>query len=393
MKLTQSRIKKLVYDPNGPSSQIHFDDEHPGFGVRVYPNGSKSFILDYRLKGRQRRMVIGRFGIWSLDEARKQARRYAVEIDKGVDPLEQKQTEQGAPLFSSVCLDYIEEYAKSHKRSWKEDQRRINKHIKPKLGKRRIDAIRRADVMNLHGSLGKDHKYEANRVLALVSVIFEYARKQGHIDEAAVNPARGIDKFKEQKRDRWIKPEEMPKLIEAIGKCSNVYVRSALMLYLLTGLRKNELLRAKWEDVDLSRGEIRLPETKAGRVHILPLSDAAIAILRTIPKQEDNPYVFPGRRNGGHLIGIQKFWEDIREKAGMADVRLHDLRRTVGSWMATGGQSIQVIGKVLNHADLATTQKVYAHLSEDPVRQAMKEHGEKIISMSDIKQTQKEKTA
>jgi len=219
--------------------------------------------------------------------------------------------------------------------------------------------------------------------------MFEFARKNGYLPDDHRNPARGIDKFPENKRDRWIKPDEIPQLIEAISNHQNVNIRGALLLYLLTGLRKRELLRAKWTDIDLAHGELRIPavNSKNKKYHYVPLSKPAIEILNSLPRQEKNPYLLPGRKKGQHLVNIDIPWRKVRKAADLEDIRLHDLRRTVGSWLATAGHSLHIIGKILNHADSSTTQ-VYAHLSQDPLKVALEEHGEKNLDIAQIRKEQ-----
>jgi integrase len=384
MKLTKPFIDKLQYGKEGNKPHIVFDSEIRGFAVRVYPSGEKSFLIDYRFQGRQRRMVLGKYGVITLKQARDRAKSKLVDVLNGHDPIEDKKKKQSGETIEKLCMHFLENYAKVHKRSWKEDERRIEKHIKPAIGKLRIQSVKRSDIQKIHNNLGKEHPYEANRVLALLSVMFQFGEKNGFFIDNITNPARGIKKFNEHKRDRWVKPDELPMLILAINEHENIYIRSALWLYLLTGLRKNELLRIKWQDIDLTQGELRLPETKSGKVHYVPLSRPAISILEKIPRLEANPYVIPGRKQGQHLVNIDVPWREIRKKANLEDVRLHDLRRTVGSWLATSGHSLQVIGKILNHADIGTTQKVYAHLAQDPLKKAMEEHGEKISSLMKV---------
>jgi integrase len=260
--------------------------------------------------------------------------------------------------------------------------------------------------------------------------MFELALEWGFLEEGAPNPAKRIKKFAEEKRDRWITPEELPRLAKAIDTEDNIYVRSALWLYLLTGARKTEILQAKWDDIDWERKELRMAETKAGRVHYLPLSGEALALLRELPRLKGNPYILPGRRNGRPLVNIDKPWRRVRDRAtvmfwaeyegevshlineltesleraptcheveqatnfelsnGIRDVRLHDLRRTVGSWLAQAGNSLHLIGKVLNHSNQSTTA-VYARFQQDTVRDALEQHGQRIMGAAKKKQTAK----
>ena len=204
------------------------------------------------------------------------------------------------------------------------------------------------------------------------------AKLWGFVDEAWPNPATGIPTHPEESRERWITPVELPSLAKAIDEESNIYIRSALWLYLLTGARKNELLNARWNDVDWDRKELKLSETKAGRSHYIALNEPAIQILRSLPQQNRNPHLFPGAKEGQHLVNISKAWLRVRKRAGVEDARLHDLRRTVGSWLAQSGNDLHLIGKVLNHSQLATTA-IYARFSQDIVHQAMEGHGKRIL--------------
>lgn len=171
----------------------------------------------------------------------------------------------------------------------------------------------------------------------------------------------------------------MPRLAEAIDNEENLYARKAIWLYLLTGLRKTELLQARWSDIDWNLQEITIPATKNGRPHHLPLSSEAMALLRDMPQQQDNPYLFPGRDGGKNLVNIDKAWRRIRDEAGVPDVRLHDLRRTVGSWLAQSGNSLHLIGRVLNHRTPSTTQ-IYARFGNDQVRDALESYGQNIMA-------------
>ena len=380
MKLTQSVVHRLVYRGQGKSPHIVWDDQIRGFGVRIYPSGRKVFLIDYYVNRRRHRIAIGPYGVLTVDQARKMAREKLVQVIVGHDPAEEKHLHQGATI-TELANEYLEKYAKIHKRSWSEDERRIQRTVLPTLSRHLVLSVTRHDITKIHEQIGQANPYEANRILALLSVMFEFARKRGYVPDNHTNPARGIEKFREQRRDRWVKPEEMPRLAQGIDQEPNIYIRAALWLYILTGVRKMELLRTAWKDVDLDRAELRLPETKSGRTHYVPLSKPALEILQGLPRQEGNPFVFPGLRPNGHLVNIEKPWNRIRKSAELEDVRLHDLRRTVGSWLASAGHSIHIVGKILGHSDYGTTQKTYAHLSQDPLRTALEEHGEKVMEI------------
>lgn len=383
MNLTKTVIDKAKYEGENQKAYYLWDNDPKGFGIRIYPSGKKSFVVSYRFKGRFKISVIGSCKILPLDKARKIAKEKLVAVINGIDPGEEKSRQRQGATLKEMSLDFLEKHSKQYKKTWKEDERRIHSHLIPALGSRLVQNIKRIDVSKLHSHISQHGKYEANRVLDLLSTIFEFGRKMGYVEENHVNPARGVEKHREHKRDRWVKPSELPRLIEAIESEPNITYRAALWLFILTGARKSELLKAKWSYVDLDRNELRLPDTKAGRTHYIPLSKPAMDILMSLPRDVNNPFIFQGK-NGSHLVNIDKPWRRIRAKADLLDVRLHDLRRTVGSWLATSGHSLHLIGKVLNHSNASTTQ-IYAHLSDDPIKQAMENHGVKILEFATVK--------
>lgn len=434
MKLTKRTIDALTYQGEGNAAFYVWDDELRGLGLRIYPSGRKAFVVKYRTNDRRQRLpVLGTYGKdLTLDEARRRAREVLGDVARGVDPSEQRERERRGETVQHLCAAYMERHGDA-KRSAKDDKRRIDRYILPAWKGLKAAAIKRADVASLHTKIGKRAPYEANRVLALLSKMFELARRWGFVPEDHPNPARGIDRFKEHKRDRWVTPEELPYLAQAINEEPNESARFALWLYLLTGARKSELLQARWDDVSFERAELRLAETKAGRTHYIPLSAAALTLLRQIPRHEGNPFILPGRPREGqqeekpaHLVNIDKPWNRVRAAAtlaywqsldeeriaavlarleakfgrkptvvevraaadfdlpgGILDVRLHDLRRTVGSWLAQAGNSLHLIGRVLNHSNASTTQ-VYARFGEDHVRAALEQHGARIMGAAGL---------
>lgn len=386
MRLTKKVIDALTYQGTGGERFVVWDEEPPGFGVRVYPSGRKAFVLSYRAGARKRLLTLGTYGVLTLDQARSLARAELAKVETaGADPLAEREKERQGETVEDLCLAYMDRHGNA-KKSASEDLRRIKAHVLPAWGRLKAKAVKRPDVAVLHARIGKAAPYEANRVLALLSKMFELARRWGFVPEEHPNPARDIDRFHETKRDRWVTPEELPRLAQAINEEANESARFALWLYLLTGARKSELLTARWEHVDWTRAELKLPETKAGRVHYLPLSGPALALLREIPRVEGNPYILPGKVLGAHLVNISKPWGRVRTAAGVEDVRLHDLRRTVGSWLAQAGNSLHLIGRVLNHSNQSTTA-VYARFGEDSVRAALEQHGARILGAAGLTQT------
>lgn len=411
VKLTKRVVETLVYEGRGNSACYVWDSELKGFGVRVFPSGRKAFLVTYRAGTRKRFLTLGTFGKdLTVDQARKKAIASLGDVVRGTDPAEARDQERKGETIRDLCAAYLERYARPHKKSWREDERRINSRILPAWGSLKAKAIKRADVAALHSRIGtKEGKpYEANRVRELVAKMFELARSWGFVPEDQRNPAQGIDDYKEQKRDRWVTPEELPRLAQAINEEPNETARNALWLYLLTGCRKSELLRAQWDHVDWHRAELKLPDTKTGRVHYVPLSAPALELLRQIPRDEGNPFILPGRgprksldasaAKPAHLVNIDSPWQRVRKAAGVEDVRLHDLRRTVGSWLAQAGNSLHLIGRVLNHSCQSTTA-VYARFGEDSVRAALEQHGARLMGAAgvtpsaDVTEIKKEHTA
>lgn len=385
-----------------------WDDDPRGLGLRVYETGRKTFICMYRDAGGAKRLAtIGDYGVFTLDQARDAAREMLRMAEAGADALKVRRARKAAPTFG----DLIDIYKQRHvptKKSGAEDVRRITKHL-GSWKARKLESITREDVRVLvaqvmmspreRGAKGVTKTgrpkaptragakpYEANRLLALLSKMFALAELWALVPAGHPNPCKGVPKAKEHKRDRWVEPTELPALAKAIDAEADPYAHACLWLYLLTGCRKSELLNAKWADVNKARSVLRLPDTKAGRPHEVPLVPAALAIFDALPRQEGNPFVFPGQRKADsaeptHLESIRGPWDRARTAAGVADVRLHDLRRTVGSWLATAGNSLHLIGKILNHSNASTTQ-VYARLGKDTARAAMEAYAADLLGVA-----------
>jgi len=386
MKLTKKIIDGLKYVGDAARNEkcIVWADEPTGFGIRIYPSGKKAFVYSYRHAGRKQLKTLGTYGDITLVQATSLAKGDAGDLTKNKNPLEERNKARLGNTVRQLCELYIERHA-ALKKTGDEDVRRIKAHILPAWRAYQIQTITRQHVVTLHQKIGKNTYrgkptiYEANRVLSLISKLFGFAAQMGMVEPGHPNPATGVTKFREVTRDRFLTHEELPEVIKAIEAETNQYARFALWLYLLTGLRKEELLSTQWRDVDFSRKELRLADTKNGKPHYLPLSDAAAEILGQIPKVEGNPYVIVGKNRGCHLVNIDKTWQRVRKKAGVEDVHIHDLRRSVGSWLAQSGNSLHLIGRVLNHSNPNTTA-IYARFGQDHVRDALNQQGEKLLA-------------
>jgi integrase len=370
------RLTKQVIDetPFPSAGQVFVRDTGlPGFALRVTP-GRKSFILEKRIRGRMRRLTIGPYGPLTVDQARKLAAAHVGAIAQGDDPAQVRQDRLHEPTFADLTAQYLERHA-PRKRSGRDDRGMLNTHLLV-FRTRKLTDLDRNDVAGLHAQVGDTAPYRANRLVALLRKMFNLARDWGLYE--GENPATRIQLFHEESRDRFVQPEELPRLFQAIAEEADPSVRAVVLTALLTGARRTEVLTMQWDEVSLTRAEWRIPHTKAGRPHLLPVPHALVATLRSLPRVEGNPYVFVGQNGAGHLHDMKRAWDRIRVKAGIHDVRFHDLRRTVGSWLAGSGESLQLIGAVLNHRDVSTTA-IYARLNLNPVRQALERNASKML--------------
>ncbi|MGA9670406.1 MAG: tyrosine-type recombinase/integrase [Terracidiphilus sp.] len=391
MNITEISVKQLLTPETG--NRIVWDSKLRGFGVRTTAGSVKSFILDYRFKGRQRRYTIGQHPEFSVVAARAEAEDLRKRIRDGHDPMEERNQNRGEPLLSDLMTEYKED-AQNRKRatSLRNDKSMIDKIISPKLGRLRLQAVTERDIATLHASL-KETPYRANRVLALLSSIFNFGIKKKW---TTLNPARGIDKFAESKRERWLTVEELQKFKEGLDRYKDQKAANALRLLMLTGSREGEVLKAEWEQFDLARGVWTKPShnTKQKKVEHIPLSGPALKLLEAIVPEDATGPLFPGRRadkNGGARVSLRRPWIQACKAAGLAEeipfqgkrgplvryrptVRIHDLRHNFASHLASNGVSLQIVGKLLGHTQASTTMR-YAHLQDEALRSATNKFG------------------
>lgn len=373
MHLTKRVIDSTSHPEHG---QIFLrDDSLRGFGLRVTA-GSKVFILERKINGQSRRIVLGHYGDLTIDQARALALERIVEIQRGQDPVAERKQRRLQPTFGDLEQLYLERHA-IHKKSAVNDVWILKNYVAD-WRPRKLRTITRADVAARHADMGKTRPVSANRMVALVRTMFNKAHDWGL--HPGPNPASGIRFFKEVKRDRFVTPAELPRLWTALQKEPNPYVRGAFFIGLLTGARRSEVLTMRWEDLDLIQGLWRIPDTKSGQPHTIPLPAPVIQELQRLPRLKDNPHVFCGRWGRSHLVNVSKPWTRIRKEAGLDDVRIHDLRRTLGSWMVAAGASLALIGKTLNHQDVATTS-IYARLQLEPVRAALEANATRMLTV------------
>ncbi len=370
-KLTKTFIDGLKAEDG---DRVIWDDEMPGFGVRVKPSGVKSFCIQYRAQGRSRRMTIGHYGRLTLEQARKAARHKLADVDQGKDPVAERQSAREALTIKDLAERYLEEHAALKKKTFSlyRDRRLIERFILPALGGSKIETVSRPEVAKLHHKIGESTPIQANRALAVLSKMMTLAIRWGlRTDEK--NPCKHVERFKENKRERYLSAAELAKLGKVLGDAEsggreNLVAVNAIRLLLLTGARLGEVLSLRWNWVDQDRGCIFLPDSKTGRKPI-PLGKNALELLGRIPHAAGNPHVFPGLKLGEHLRDLHGPWRRLRQSAGLEGVRLHDLRHTWASLGAASGLSLPLIGAVLGHTEPATTAR-YSHLANDPLKAA-----------------------
>lgn len=381
LKLRQDTVRTLAHAGGHSKLQcIYWDEALRNFGVRVYASGRRTYVCSYRLRRRKRLAVLGRVDVLTLDQARKKAVAYLGKVASNEDPQHEADTTRELRTIRELCAAYIEGHAKKKKKTWKDDESILDRHVIPKLGLRLATSVVSGDLEPIHASVGVDHPYAANRILGTYRKMVNWAKVAGALPLDYRSPIMGIVRFPERARKRYITAAEMPRFLRALEQEENDYARHAIWLLLLTGLRCKELLRAKWDDIDYAMGTLFIGLTKNGEPLLAPLSDAALARLSMVPRIEGNPYIICGKKAGTCLSGLSAPLERILTRAGLDNIRVHDIRRTVGSWLAHDGRSLHLIGDVLNHRDPKTTAG-YAYFQTQQRRDALGSHGDKVMAL------------
>jgi integrase len=371
IKLSKSRIDKILAEDR---EVLYWDEALRGFGVRVKPNGTKSYIIQYRNRktGRSKRQTIGPVGpLMSFAAARKDAMRLLSEAMQGGDPAQAKQEARQARTIEDLADQYLSHHARPKKRpkSVANDVSMLNAAILPKIGHKTVTEISHSDIQALHNRLSAT-PYRANRTLALLSKMFELCIRWGWRTD---NPAKGVERFPEEKRHRWLSETELARLSKALDNHPNQIAANTIRLQLLTGARIGEVLTAKWADFDLERGVWIKPShhTKQKKTEHLPLSRAAVSLLAVMKKETEDceGFVFRGRVPGQPIKDLKRFWKAVTTTSGLTDYRIHDNRHTHASQLVSSGLSLPIVGRLLGHTNPMTTQR-YAHLADDPLRAA-----------------------
>jgi integrase len=410
LQFTKAAIQALPRAPAGKRATYR-DTKIPALQLRVTPAGVKTFSVFRRVKGGgPERITVGNFRNTTVEQARKRAGQINSAIDGGANPAAAKRAHKSEMIFAELFREYLERHAKPRKRSWREDESKYNLYLVKSLGPKKLSGIGRNEIAIVHSAVTAQAKpVTANRVLALISSVFGWAVSAGLWD---ANPAKGIRRNPERSRDRFLQAHELPRFYAALAPEPNETIRDYFLLSLLTGARRANVLAMKWAEIDFERAEWRIPRTKNDDPQTIPLTPEAVAILDQRRPGATSVYVFPGGGRSGHLIEPKNGWRRIFDrdelaqlaalihgagrqfeaaegesltdalsrakrdakrlrldtaKARIANVRIHDLRRTLGSWQARTGASLSIIGKSLSHKSVQTTA-IYSRLDIDPVR-------------------------
>jgi integrase len=408
------RITKRLVDSLGARTSEFFvwDSKLPGFGIRVQPSGVMSYVVKYRAgsgrKAPTRRLTLGRVGKITPDKARTLAKGKLGDVAHGLDPAAVKSAERRAATLKELADVFLSEHVEAKRKPSTASHYRdlLQRIVLAELGSRQGDKVTTADLARLHLRM-KSRPYQANRMLAVVGSLYAFAGKRKLVP-AGFNPARGIDKYPEQGRERFLSAPELGRLGSAIREAETVgipwqvnttkptakhapkdknrrtaisqHAAGAIRLLILTGARLGEILNLRWEHVDLERGLLSLPDSKTGKKAIV-LNAPAMAVLAGLPRI--GAYVIAGQEAGAHnekpRADLNKPWRSIARRAGLQGLRIHDLRHTHASFGAGAGLGLPIIGKLLGHARASTTQR-YAHLDTDPLRRASNHIGAQLAA-------------
>ena len=363
-KLHFTRARLEAIPPPEKGRRYVYDAKTPGLALCITPANGKTFYTIKRIDGKPERIRLGRLSDLTVLQARKAATAILGEAAQGRNPAQVRRAARSAatlgdlwqhvrdthvvPKLSSKTADDYTIFYKAHLRPW---------------SRRKLAAISKADVARLHARIGADHPHLANRIIGLLSSLYARADELGF---AGPNPCRGVRRFPERSRDRFLDADELRKLFAALADAPRT-LRDFVGLLLLTGARRSDAQSMKWDQLDMDRRTWRIPQAKGGRPVTIPLVPAVIDLLNARRHIVAGDWVFPGSGRSGHIANPNKAWRKLVDDIGLRGVRFHDLRRTFASWATIAGASLPVVAKMLGHTSLRATE-IYARLTDDPIR-------------------------
>lgn len=369
------KLTKRIIDAVEPQATEFFlwDEGIPGFGLRVMPSGRKSFVVQFRAGRRARRMSLGPSTVLTCDQARTRAITIIAAVKNGDDPAAERDAKRNAATVRELAERFDREHiaVRLKASTAKEYRGTLKRFILPALGCLAVPEITRADVAKFHHDL-RHIPYQANRCLEVVSKMFVLAEMWGLRPDGS-NPRKHIRKYPEEKRERFLSAAELRRIGEVLREMESerIELQSAILaarLLILTGCRLGEIMTLKWDYVDFDECALRLPDSKTGK-KVVHVGAPAVEYLHSAHHVDGNPWVITGTLPGKPLSDLQPFWQRVRARAGVKDVRIHDLRHTFASTAVASGQGLPMIGKLLGHTQVQTTAR-YAHLAAGPVKSA-----------------------
>ncbi len=372
VQLSAHFVRNAVCPP-GKAKVDYYDSAIKGFILEVRSSGGRTFYLRYRdVRGKLRQHKIGDATAISYDKARQRAMRLRSEVELGGNPLEERKALRSVLTLAEFIRDIYVPHIQLHRRNFQSTLSFIKCHVLPRFGATHLDAITTDMVTEAHLDLrAKGYALaQANKLPILLKVMFNLAKKNG-LPGSQCNPANGVSLFTPNNaKERYLSSAETQRLHEALSRSDNTQLKSIVTLLLLFGCRKRELLDAEWEHFDLERRNWRIPLSKSGKARNIPISDKALEVLKGLPRWEGCLYVVPNPDTKLPFGNLFYPWDKVRKEAGLADLRMHDLRHTFASNLVNSGQSIYVVSKLLGHSQLKTTAR-YSHLADETLLSAV----------------------
>lgn len=373
-RLTPAIVDQLTCPPERKHWEV-FDTVLRGLYIDVQASGRKAWRLRYQQEGRKRYATLGDAAVFTLDEARERARQMLRKIAIGADPHAVLLPGAGPTVENFLDQQYLP-FVRTYKRSWACDESLIRNHVMPTLGPRAMGELTPPDIARLVDAL-KTRAYAPgtiNRVLVMLRFAWRLALRW-KVEGITENPLTQVKNLLDGNQvERFLTADEAQRLQEAVQRSPNAVLESIVALLIYTGARKREALDARWEDFDLRRKVWRIPRTKSGKVRHVPLSGAAVALLEQLQcaraGAQPGDHVFPNPRTGKPFVQIFTSWNSARRKAGLRQLRIHDLRHSFASFLVNAGRSLYEVQELLGHADIRTTSR-YAHLSRERLREAV----------------------
>jgi integrase len=387
LNFTKATLERLLSTDDGRRKMIH-DAKQPALAADICGGRLLTFYLYKWHNGRPLKYRIGRWPEITIDQARQESVKLLGRMASGEDIAVERRQSRVEHTFGALFEHWLEIHAKPRLRSWPEELRRFNQHF-TQWKQRRLSSISRAEVQALHLKLGRECGHvTANRALSLIKKLFNKADSIGYSGD---NQGVKVKPFDEQSRDRFLQPDEMPRFLAALQQEPQLF-QDFFLIALLTGARRRNVEAMRWEDVQLEAAVWRIPQTKSGEPVLIHLPEKAVEILRRRHIENGrSEWVFPTRSKSGHLVEPKEPWARILTHAGLENLRIHDLRRTLGSWQAIAGTSLPIIGKSLGHKSLTATA-IYSRLTMAPVAESVDQATDAMLAAAQPKRKSRTRT-